>query len=252
MPGCVGGRPGLRRLLVACFLAASLRCQASSVVGTRGRPRPSGCAVQAAPARRTRPGRPARTAPGRRAAAVPRSPAGAPAAQHLRQVTAEHQDGQAEYPAREQVDDPEQYPPAAVSTDSGIAYPALNRRLTSPLPCPAVGTFPANSPKRAPAEEPGGYDLVTVPGFRAEALRYVTPTDIKSVTRFHLHGRVRYPVCLGIGQMPFTDHRPAIRRSQSHRRRSRYRPKAWLPRLGGIAASLVLCAVRTSLAAYRS
>ena len=24
MPGCVGGRPGLRRLLVACFLAASL------------------------------------------------------------------------------------------------------------------------------------------------------------------------------------------------------------------------------------
>jgi hypothetical protein len=170
----------------------------------------------------------------------------------LRQVTAEHQDGQAEYPAREQVDDPEQYPPAAVSTDSGIAYPGLNRRLTAPPPCPAARDFSGNSPKRAPAEEPGGYDLITVPGFRAEALRHVTPTDIKSVTRFHLRRQVRYPVCLGIGQMPFTDHRPAIRPSQSHPRRSRYRPKAWLPRLGGTAASLVLCAVRTSLAAYRS
>ncbi len=31
MPGIVGGRPGLRRLLVSYFFAASLRCQASSV-----------------------------------------------------------------------------------------------------------------------------------------------------------------------------------------------------------------------------
>jgi hypothetical protein len=29
----VGGRPGWRRLLVSYFLAASLRCQASSVTG---------------------------------------------------------------------------------------------------------------------------------------------------------------------------------------------------------------------------
>lgn len=31
-----GGRPGLRRLLVSYFLAASLRCQVSSVVGVMG------------------------------------------------------------------------------------------------------------------------------------------------------------------------------------------------------------------------
>ena len=33
----VAGRPGLRRLLVSYFLAASLRCQASSVAGVTGR-----------------------------------------------------------------------------------------------------------------------------------------------------------------------------------------------------------------------
>jgi hypothetical protein len=37
MPGNVGGRPGLRRLLVSYFLAASLRCQASSVAGVTGK-----------------------------------------------------------------------------------------------------------------------------------------------------------------------------------------------------------------------
>ena len=37
MPGTVGGRPGLRRLLVSYFLAASLRCQASSVAGVTGK-----------------------------------------------------------------------------------------------------------------------------------------------------------------------------------------------------------------------
>jgi hypothetical protein len=33
----VGGRPGLRSLLVSYFLAASLRCQASSVAGVTGK-----------------------------------------------------------------------------------------------------------------------------------------------------------------------------------------------------------------------
>jgi hypothetical protein len=37
MLGTVGGRPGLRRLLVSYLLAASLRCQASSVAGVIGK-----------------------------------------------------------------------------------------------------------------------------------------------------------------------------------------------------------------------
>ena len=37
MPGTVGGRPGLRLLLVSYLLAASLRCQASSVAGVTGK-----------------------------------------------------------------------------------------------------------------------------------------------------------------------------------------------------------------------
>ena len=37
MPGTVGGRPGLRRLLVSYFFAASLRCQARSVAGVTGK-----------------------------------------------------------------------------------------------------------------------------------------------------------------------------------------------------------------------
>ena len=36
MPGAVGGRPGLRRLLVPYLLPASLRCQARSVAGVTG------------------------------------------------------------------------------------------------------------------------------------------------------------------------------------------------------------------------
>jgi hypothetical protein len=40
----VGGRPGLRRLLVSYFLVASLRCQASSVAGVTERPRHSAAA----------------------------------------------------------------------------------------------------------------------------------------------------------------------------------------------------------------
>ena len=37
MPGTVGGRPGLRRLLVSYLLPASLRCQARSVAGVAGK-----------------------------------------------------------------------------------------------------------------------------------------------------------------------------------------------------------------------
>jgi hypothetical protein len=37
MLGLAGGRPGLRRLLVSYFLAASLRCQASNVAGVTGK-----------------------------------------------------------------------------------------------------------------------------------------------------------------------------------------------------------------------
>jgi hypothetical protein len=37
MLGTVGGRPGLRRLLESYFIAASLRCQASSVAGATGK-----------------------------------------------------------------------------------------------------------------------------------------------------------------------------------------------------------------------
>jgi hypothetical protein len=91
---CPGGRqggrcPGLSAGVLAC---AACSCRTSSPPACGARPaaspasrrrlRPSDCAAQAAPARRTRPGRPARTAPGPRAAAVPRSHAGVPAAQH--------------------------------------------------------------------------------------------------------------------------------------------------------------------------
>jgi hypothetical protein len=37
MPGTVGGRPGLRLFVMSYFLAASLRCQASSVAGVTGK-----------------------------------------------------------------------------------------------------------------------------------------------------------------------------------------------------------------------
>jgi hypothetical protein len=37
MPWTVGGRPGLRRLLVSYFFATSLRCQASTVAGVTGK-----------------------------------------------------------------------------------------------------------------------------------------------------------------------------------------------------------------------
>jgi hypothetical protein len=68
----------------SCHISSPPACGArpAASLASRGRLRPSACAAHAAPARRTRPGQPARTAPGRRAAAVPRSHAGAPAAQH--------------------------------------------------------------------------------------------------------------------------------------------------------------------------
>ena len=110
MPGPVGGRPGLRRLLVSYFLAASLRFQASSVAGVTGK----------TSAQRLRGTSRASAASQARSAGI-LHPAGVPpqdrvlVPEHqqlsvLRQVAAEHQDSQAEYPAREQVDDLEQHP----------------------------------------------------------------------------------------------------------------------------------------------
>ena len=111
MPGLVRGRPGLRRLLVSYFPAASLRCQASSVAGVTGKTS-AHCLRGTKPRQRGEPGPVSRLIP---------HPAGVPPQyrvlmpEHqqlsiLRQVTAEHQDGQAEYPAREQVGDLEQHP----------------------------------------------------------------------------------------------------------------------------------------------
>ena len=111
MLGIVGGRPGLRRLLVSYFFAASLRCQASSVAGVTGK------TFGPAPARyKPRQG----GEPGPVGRLVPH-PAGVPpqyrdlVPEHqqlsvLRQVAAKDQDGQAEHPAREQVDDLEKHP----------------------------------------------------------------------------------------------------------------------------------------------
>ena len=82
VPGNVGGRPGLRRLLVSYFLAASLRCQASSGAGVTGKTsvqRLRGMS-RASPANHTRSA--GCIALGLRGGAVPRSRAGAPAVRH--------------------------------------------------------------------------------------------------------------------------------------------------------------------------
>ena len=82
VPGTAGGRPGLRRPLVPYLLAASWRCQASSVAGVTGKisvPRLRGSSGASA-ANHIR--SPARTGSGWRGGAAPRSRAGAPAAQH--------------------------------------------------------------------------------------------------------------------------------------------------------------------------
>ena len=110
MPGTVGGRPGLRRLLVSYLPPASLRCQARSVAGVTGK----------IPVQRLRYTPRHRGEPHPVARPVP-YPAGVPAQQRVlvpeheqlgifRPVAAECQDGLAEYPAREQVDDLEQHP----------------------------------------------------------------------------------------------------------------------------------------------
>ena len=81
MLAAVGGRPGLRRLLVSYFFAASLRCQASNVGGVTGKisvQRLRGTS-RASAANHTRSA--ARTAPGQSGGAAPRSRAGAPATQ---------------------------------------------------------------------------------------------------------------------------------------------------------------------------
>ena len=110
MPGTVGGRPGLRLLLVSYLLAASLRCPGQQRRGRDGE--------DFGPA-------PAREQPCQRGEPHPvrwlvPDPAGVPAQdrvlvpQHqqlsiLRHVPAEQQDSQAEYPANQQVDDLEQH-----------------------------------------------------------------------------------------------------------------------------------------------
>jgi hypothetical protein len=102
MPRTVGGRPGLRRSLVSCFFAAGLRCQASSVAGV----------TEKTSTQRLRGSSRASAAKQARSAGSYRTCLTCLHQQLgiLRQVAAEHQDGQAEYPAREQVDDLEQHP----------------------------------------------------------------------------------------------------------------------------------------------
>ena len=99
MPGTVGGRPGLRRLLVSYLFAASLRCQASSVAGVTGK-----MSVQRLRGR-------SRASAANHIRSAARTPPAGIAAQHrvlvpkdeqlsiLRRIAAECQDGQAEYPA---------------------------------------------------------------------------------------------------------------------------------------------------------
>jgi hypothetical protein len=116
MPGIVGGRPGLRRLLVSYFFAASLRCQASSVAGMTGKTsvqRLRGMS-RASAASHTRSAGSYRTRPAWRQYRVL-----VPEHQQLsvlRQVLAGYQDSQAEYPADQQVDDLEQHPASQPSS----------------------------------------------------------------------------------------------------------------------------------------
>ena len=113
-----GRRPGPSAGSRACAACSCRTCgrpaygaRPGASRASRGRPRSSPCAAGAVPPRRTTPGRLARTVrpvgmPTRHRVLVP---------EHeqlgiFRPVTAEHQDGQAEYLARQQVDDLQQHP----------------------------------------------------------------------------------------------------------------------------------------------
>ena len=111
MPGTVGGRPGLRRLLVSYLLRGQFAVPGQERRGRHGED-PGPAPARQEPCQRGEPHPVGRLVP---------YPADVPA-QHrvlvpehqqlsiLRPVAAEHQDGQAEYPARQQVDDLEQHP----------------------------------------------------------------------------------------------------------------------------------------------
>jgi hypothetical protein len=106
-----GGRPGLRRLLVSYFFAASLLCQASSVAGLTGK-----ISVQ-----RLRGEEPCQCGEPHPVGWLVPHPADV-AAKHrvlvpehqqlsgLRPVSAEYQNSDAEWPARQQVGDLEKHP----------------------------------------------------------------------------------------------------------------------------------------------
>ena len=97
MPEPVGGRPGVRRLLVSYLPATSLRCQASSVAGVIGKmaaQRLRGMS-RASAASHSRSAGPYRTLPAQHRVLV---------AEHeqlgiLRRVAARYQDSEAQYPA---------------------------------------------------------------------------------------------------------------------------------------------------------
>ena len=115
-----GGRPGLRRLLVSYFLAASLRCQASSVAGVTGKT-PAQCSrgiSRVSAVNHTR----SAGSYGIRPACRRSTPVLVPEHQQfslLGQVPAEHQDGEGGYEADYQVDDLERHPASQPSPPPG-------------------------------------------------------------------------------------------------------------------------------------
>ena len=104
-----GGRAGAACSCRTCPRPACGARPAASLA-SRGRSRSSARGICAVPARRTTPGRLAYTGPGRRAGVAPRSRAEQQQLSILREVPAEYQDSQAEYPANEPADDLEQHP----------------------------------------------------------------------------------------------------------------------------------------------
>ena len=130
MLGTVGGRPGLRRLLVLYFFAASLRCQASSVAGATGEdfgPAPVGMSRASAANQARSAGS---TAPGRRGGAAPRSHAGVPAVQHPSTGHCGTPGRPSRVPGTKQIDDLEQHPasqPGPLKSAGDRAGQPLNR-----------------------------------------------------------------------------------------------------------------------------